>query len=82
MLTEGIVPDALEAYTGNHGDAGARQALGVAEKLGIPTVNAGDVHALDFIDRYWIETDQPIREAKDIRHIVTARLYRNVAKGR
>ena len=82
MLTEGIVPDALEAYTGNHGDAGARQALGVAEKLGIPAVNAGDVHALDFIDRYWIETDQELADAKDIRRIVTARLYRNVAKGR
>jgi predicted metal-dependent phosphoesterase TrpH len=82
MLTEGIVPDALEAYTVNHGEAGARQALAAAEKLGIPAVNAGDVHALDFIDRYWIETDEPLVEAKDIRRIVTAGLYRNVAKGR
>lgn len=81
MLTEGVLPDALEAHTGNHDPYEAAQALRAAQRLGIPAVNAGDVHALDFIDKYWIETDQPLTDAKDIRRIVTAGLYRNVAKG-
>ncbi len=80
MLTEGILPDALESYTGNHGEPAAQQALRAAEMLRIPAVNSGDVHALHFIDRYWIETDEGLTDAKDIRRIVTAGLYRNVVK--
>lgn len=80
MLTEGVLPDALEVHTGNQDHYEAGQALRAAERLGIPTVNAGDVHALDFIDKYWIETDELLADAKDIRRIVTAGLYRNVVR--
>lgn len=81
MLAEGVRPDAMEAHTGNHDALGAQQALLAADSLGIPAVNAGDVHRLEFIDRFWIETDRPLVEARDIRHIIVNGLYRNVVKG-
>jgi len=71
------LPDALEYYTNNHDAISAGQTKLVAEKLGLPLVNAGDVHALGFVDRFWIETDEPVEHARDIREIVTKRRYRN-----
>ena len=80
LLDEGIIPDCLEYRTGNHDEAGALQALQAAEKLRVPLVNTGDVHGLDFVNRFWIETDSTVADAKDIRPIILAGAYRNCTK--
>ncbi len=73
------LPDALEYATCNQPLARhLREVRAAAEKFMLPTVNTGDVHALDFIDRYWIETHRPIETAGDIRQIVLEGAYRNV----
>jgi hypothetical protein len=81
MLEEGLVPDAMEYLTCNHEAPQAHQTVLAAERLGLPTVNAGDVHALGFIDRYWIETDLALEDGKSIRGIIKSGLYRNCSKG-
>ncbi len=43
----------------------------------LPLVNAGDVHALAAIDRFWIDTDRGLQDADDIREIVLDRAYLN-----
>jgi DNA polymerase III alpha subunit len=80
MLEQGLVPDALEYHTCNHGDEEAKQALAAAQRLKISAVNAGDVHDRGFIDRFWIETDLPLVDGKSIRGIVKSGLYRNCMK--
>jgi len=77
MLKEGLLPDALEYHTCNHDSGMAEQARLASAELSLPLVNAGDVHALNFIGRFWTETDQPLQAAKDIRGIVLAGKYRN-----
>jgi len=77
MLEEGLLPDALEYYTGSHTPPQAAQAAEIAARLRLPLVNSGDVHALDFIDRFWIETDRPLEKRGDIRSIVLSGAYAN-----
>jgi hypothetical protein len=77
MLNQGWVPDAMEFRSGNHDAAGGKMAAGVAGHIGIPVVNAGDVHGFHFINRFWIETDRPIVHARDIRQIVVERAFKN-----
>jgi len=77
MLQEGLLPDAIEYLTCNQGHRHAHKALDVAAKLDLPLVNGGDVHALDFIDRYWIETASPLHQADGIREIVRGGAYIN-----
>ena len=77
------LPDALEYATCNQPLARhLEEARAAAEKFNLPIVNSGDVHALDFINRYWIETDRPIESAGDIRQIVLEKAYRNVVAER
>lgn len=82
MLKAGLLPDALEYQTPNLEAWHAAQAMATAQQLDLPLVNSGDVHALDFIDCFWIETSRPIESARDIRAIVLARQYENCAAGR
>ncbi len=77
MLDAGRRPDAIEGLTCNHEPAMAQRAMLTSAEMGIPLVHAGDVHAMDFIDRYWIETDRPIDQATDIREIILGGHYRN-----
>ena len=77
MLQAGLLPDALEYRTGNHGQRDAEVAEAAAEEYGLPLVNAGDVHALRFLDRFWIETDRSVNKADDIRRIIMNRAYVN-----
>ena len=80
MLVAGHRPDALECQSPNVTPAQAERAREAAEKLGLPAVNSGDVHALDFIDQFWIETAEPVETARDIRRIVLAGQYENVSR--
>jgi len=80
MLEEKLLPDALEYQTCNHDAAQACKAKMTAQRLRVPLVNAGDVHALDFVGRYWIETRRPIEKADDIRQIILGGEYANCSR--
>ena len=75
-----ILPDAVEYHTPHQEGAQARAALAAAAERGVPAVNGGDVHALSFVNRCWVQTAQPVREADDIRRIVLAGEYANCAR--
>ena len=79
MLQAGHVPDALEHRTANHDKRQARRAVAAASEYGLALVNAGDVHDLHFLDRFWIETDRPLTRAEDLRAIVLNHTYVNCA---
>lgn len=59
----------------------AKQARIRAGKLHLPLVNAGDVHGLGFVNRFWIETARPVEKADDVRAIVVERAYQNHSRG-
>lgn len=77
MFRAGLLPEALESRSANHDPAEAKVAAIAAEKYDLPLVNAGDVHDLHFLNRFWIETDRPIRKAGDIRSVILNRAYVN-----
>ena len=70
-------PDAIEYNTPNHSPPQALGALTAAVAGKLPLVNSGDVHALNFVNRYWIETTRPLAEARDIRRIILDGDYSN-----
>jgi predicted metal-dependent phosphoesterase TrpH len=80
MLDRGLLPDAIEYCTPNHDPAGSSKALETAQRLGLPLLNAGDVHGQDMVDRFWIETNVAPQDPADIRGIVLAGNYRNACK--
>lgn len=77
MLHDGLLPDAIEGRTPNHDSRGGDLSLTLAGGLSLPVVNTGDVHALSFVNHYWIETDRPVVGVDDIRPIILAGEYRN-----
>ena len=80
MLYEGLRPDAIEYCTCNHDRPAADRAAAVAAEMGLPLVNSGDSHGLDFLDRFWIETPEPLVAPTDVRRIVLAGDYENCRK--
>jgi hypothetical protein len=80
MLGQGLRPDAIELRTCNHDGAAAERAIRTARDVGLKCVNAGDVHGLDVIGCFWIETDRPLKSAQDIRSIVLEGAYRNCSR--
>jgi len=83
MLDAGILPDALEARSGNQDAEMGRLSERTAARLGLRAVNAADAHRTEAAGTFWIETDRPMRLADDIRQIVLAGAYRNcLAEGR
>ncbi|MCE5325283.1 MAG: PHP domain-containing protein [Planctomycetaceae bacterium] len=78
MMDRGNNPDAIEYLTCNHDAPEMKaQSKAAATRFHVRLVNSGDVHRLDFMGRFWIETLQPLAEAEDIRRIVLRREYRN-----
>jgi len=77
MLDDGHRPDALEYLSRNHPAELAAVAKQVADRLDLRLVNAGDTHALDHLNRFWIETDWPITRADRIREIILNKAYVN-----
>jgi len=77
MLQAGLLPDALEYRTCNHDSRCARMAEEAARRYDLPLVNAGDAHGVDFLDRFWIETDRPLVRGDDVRDIILGGAYRN-----
>jgi hypothetical protein len=77
ILLGELLPDAIEYRTCNTPPGADAQAAEIAQRLGLPTVNSGDVHSLDFVNRYWIETFEPLQEPDDIFSVVRSRAYRS-----
>jgi len=77
MVDRGLWPDALEFLTHSHQLPCALHARIVAEHVGLALVNSGDVHSLDMVNRFWVETDQPLKAADDIRRTILDGTYRN-----
>ena len=77
MIGAALLPDALEARTGNQDACRAGLAEKLAGSLNLPAVNAGDAHSVNMIDQFWIETARPIAAPDDVRRIVLARAYVN-----
>ena len=75
LLDRWHCPDAMEYRTGNHDSAMAERSRREAKRLGIRLVNCGDIHAREMINRFWIETHVPLREANDIHDIVVNGQY-------
>jgi hypothetical protein len=76
VLDGDVLPDAIEHRTCNQPDSLlGQEAARSAEALGLRLINAGDVHALHFVDRFWIETHRSIERAEDIRDIVLEGAY-------
>jgi hypothetical protein len=78
-LLEIAVPDAVEHRTCNQQGKSAQKAVDLSAEYDLPLVNAGDVHTVDMINHFWIETMGDIGSASDIRDIVTAGRYRNIS---
>jgi hypothetical protein len=83
MLGRDTLPDAIEYYTPNHDEPGmAASSRAESLRLKLPLVNAGDVHSLEMIGRYWIQTRRPLKRADDIRQIIIAGDYELCAENR
>lgn len=80
MLRRGRLPDAIETFTNNQKGGAAEYATEAARKLAIAAVNAGDVHSLSMIDKFWIETAGPVERASDIRDAISQGAYRNCSR--
>jgi predicted metal-dependent phosphoesterase TrpH len=77
MIDRGNYPDAIEYRTCNHGPEEGQQSLDLAQRLDLPVVNSGDVHSLEMINSFWIETEWEIFSPDDIREIIQEGAYRN-----
>ena len=70
-------PDAMEFQTPNVPFDRAGLALVRAKAMSLPVVNSGDAHAVHFLDRFWVETFQPLDAGDDIRDIILDGAYVN-----
>ena len=75
LWKKGLLPDAIEYRTCNQDTLMGAVAMHTAEELGLRLVNAGDVHVLSFINRFYIHTERDIEYADDIRQIVLDGAY-------
>ncbi|MHC4715936.1 MAG: PHP domain-containing protein [Planctomycetota bacterium] len=76
-----LLPDALEYCSCNQPPVLGRYVAELAAAHGLALVNAGDCHALDFLGRYWIETDRELIDPGDIREVVLSGAYVNRRAG-
>lgn len=77
ILHAGLRPDALEFRTNNHDAPNGLKSAHTAAQLQAALVNAGDSHSIAMLNRFWIETQDDLHEADDIRPIVLAGWYKN-----
>jgi predicted metal-dependent phosphoesterase TrpH len=75
ILEEDVYPDAIEHRSCNHTAGQAQKSLETAESLGLALVNAGDVHALRMMGRFWIDTEAPFQEPEQLRDIIVTGQY-------
>lgn len=80
ILREGLRPDAIEYRTCNVQAEQAERAMAKARELSLAAVNASDAHGVGFLDQFWIETNRPLKTAKDIRGVVISGEYANCSR--
>ena len=78
-LQKGLLPDALELRTNNQDARAGKKARQAAKRLHLPLVNCGDTHSRSMLGKFWIQTDDDLEAAADIRRIILEGRYRNVA---
>jgi hypothetical protein len=70
--------DAVETVTSRQPDperAGALRQYGEAHRMA--ELYASEAEGLNYLNRYWVETQEPFATAQEFRHIVLARRYEN-----
>ena len=77
MLEKGYYPDAIECSTPNVLPLQAVMAQVTAGQMHIPVVNTGDAHSVDFLGKYWIETEEPLDTPAQLRDILLEGRYQN-----
>lgn len=77
MLEKGHYPDAMECSTPNVLPLQAVMAQVTAGEMHIPVVNTGDAHGVDFLGKYWIETENPLEHPAQLREIFLQGRYKN-----
>lgn len=77
MLGAGIVPDAIEGRSFNHSAEQDRKSRDASAHYGMKVVNAADVHAVKFVNHFWIETTRDVTDARDIRNVILNGAYAN-----
>lgn len=73
----GKLPDAIEYFSPNVNGEQAEQSRQEARQLGLRLINSGDAHSLDFIDKFWVETNRSFETPAQLREIVLNRDYEN-----
>lgn len=70
--------DAVEVYTCNHPEpAQAAKAEAYAEEFNLAPVYASDAHGLNFMNRFWVETEEPFETPQQLRRILLSGHYTN-----
>lgn len=72
--------DAIEVLTCNHPvPAQAARARDYAEANRMAGVYAADAHGLNFLNKFWIETEEPFETPQEFRRLIILGKYRNRA---
>lgn len=70
--------DAIEIRTCNHPlESQAAKARVYAAQHNLAPVNASDAHGLNFMNRFWIETEEPFETPQELRRLILAGRYVN-----
>lgn len=70
--------DAVEVYTCNHPEPDkAARAQTYAEEFNMAPVHSGDSHGLNFLNKFWLETESDFETVQDFRRLIVAGQYQN-----
>ncbi len=70
--------DAIEIRTCNHPDDIQKEAaLEYAERYHLAPLYASDAHGLNFMNRFWIETEVPFETPGELRRLILSGQYQN-----
>ncbi len=70
--------DALEVRTCNHSDpAHLEAASAYAREHNVAEVYASDAHGLNFMNKFWIETEAPFATPQEFRRLIVSGQYKN-----
>jgi len=70
--------DAVEIYTCNHPEPEkAARAQAYAEEFNMAPVHSGDSHGLNFLNKFWIETQGVFETPQEFRRLIVSGQYEN-----
>jgi len=74
--------DAVETWTCNHGDPDwIEKAESYAEEHQQAMVYSSDAHGLNYMNKFWLETNESFETAQDFRRILLSRTFENHQRG-